>query len=238
MDQIEKNSKIIAIGDEGINNLNYIKDDILCNMGIEKLTINQDVDKEYIRSIFDGVDVLFLIYSSKDKRTSEIVKAISYMSLERRVLSIGLNSSDDDEKEDLGLNREFYLNVEDMKDFTNIMNLLVKSISEETLLYLDTTDLKEVIANEKGIGYSYIEFNKNENYSDVANKVISDMRFVGSEFLKKKGILLIEGKINLDDVKKLTDHISEIKDDNYDIIFSLNLEEHDENILKICLIHN
>lgn len=238
MDQIEKNSKIIAIGDEGINNLNYIKDDILCNMSIEKLTINQDVDMEYIRSIFDGVDVLFLIYSSKDKRTSDIVKAISYMSLERRVLSIGINSSDDDEKEDLGLNREFYLNVDEIKDFTNIMNLLVKSISEETLLYLDTTDLKEVIANEKGIGYSYIEFNKNENYSDVADKVISDMRFVGSEFLKKKGILLIEGKINLDDVKKLTDHISEIKDCNYDIIFSLNLEEHDENILKICLIHN
>ncbi len=76
MDQIEKNSKIIAIGDEGINNLNYIKDDILCNMSIEKLTINQDVDMEYIRSIFDGVDVLFLIYSSKDKRTSDIVKAI------------------------------------------------------------------------------------------------------------------------------------------------------------------
>lgn len=238
MDQIEKNSKIIAIGDEGINNLNYIKDDILCNMSIEKLTINQDVDMEYIRSIFDGVDVLFLIYSSKDKRTSDIVKAISYMSLERRVLSIGINSSDDDEKEDLGLNREFYLNVDEIKDFTNIMNLLVKSISEETLLYLDTTDLKEVIANEKGIGYSYIEFNKNENYSDVANKVISDMRLVGSEFLKKKGILLIEGKINLDDVKKLTDHISEIKDGNYDIIFSLNLEEYDENILKICLIHN
>lgn len=50
--------------------------------------------------------------------------------------------------------------------------------------------------------------------------------------------MFIEGKISLEDVNKLTDCIYEIKEENYDIIFSLNLKENDDNKVKIGLIHN
>ncbi|WP_024620162.1 hypothetical protein [Metaclostridioides mangenotii] len=238
MEEMVKSAKIIAIGDEGINNLKHIEKDIIGNMDTEKIEINQDVDKEYIRSIFDGIEMLFLIYSSEDKRTSDIVKAISYMSSERRVLSIGINTLFDDKKEDMGVNREFRLHTEELSEFTNMMNLIVESISDLTLLYLDITDLKEVIANEKGIGYSYVEFKQSDDYINVAKNIIDSMKSIGNVFLNKKSLMLIEGKISLEDVNKLTDCIYEIKEENYDIIFSLNLKENDDNKVKIGLIHN
>jgi len=46
----------------------------------------------------------------------------------------------------MGVNREFRLHTEELSEFTNMMNLIVESISDLTLLYLDITDLKEVIA--------------------------------------------------------------------------------------------
>jgi hypothetical protein len=238
MEEIVKSAKIIAIGDEGINNLKHIEEDIIGNMDIDKIEINQDVDKDYIRSIFDGIEMLFLIYSSEDKRTSDIVKAISYMSTERRVLSIGINTSSDDKKEEMGVNREFRLHAEELSEFTNMMNLIVESISDLTLLYLDRTDLKEVIANEKGIGYSYVEFKQNDDYFDVAKNIIGSMKSIGNEFLNKKSLMFIEGKISLEDVNKLTNCINDAKEEKYDIIFSLNLKENDENKVKIGLIHN
>ena len=238
MEEMVKSAKIIAIGDEGINNLKHIEKDIIGNMDTEKIEINQDVDKEYIRSIFDGIEMLFLIYSSEDKRTSDIVKAISYMSSERRVLSIGINTLFDDKKEDMGVNREFRLHTEELSEFTNMMNLIVESISDLTLLYLDITDLKEVIANEKGIGYSYVEFKQSDDYINVAKNIIDSMKSIGNVFLNKKSLMFIEGKISLEDVNKLTDCIYEIKEENYDIIFSLNLKENDDNKVKIGLIHN
>ena len=62
-------------------------------MGIDKIAINQDVDKDFVRELLDGVDVLFLTYNSEDKRALQIVNAIGFMADERRVLSIGLDSA-------------------------------------------------------------------------------------------------------------------------------------------------
>ena len=236
MDYIEKNTKILAIGEDGINNLKSIESEIKDNMYIEELKEDQDIDKEYIRSIFDGIEVLFLIYSSKDKRIKDIVRAISIMATERRVISIGINTCEDDKKEDLGLNREFELKSEELIDFTKIMNLIIDSISENTLLYLDTTDLKEVIANEKGIGYSYVEFNA-EELLDVANRIKENMKYIKEENLHKKSILMIEGAINLEKVNELAELLKEDSDSRFDVIYSLNSKENN-GLVKTLFIHN
>ncbi|HBG8758945.1 TPA: cell division protein, partial [Clostridioides difficile] len=65
MENFNKNAKIIGIGAEGINIINEIEEKIKANMDIEKININQEIEKEYVRSLLDGVDILFLIYSSE-----------------------------------------------------------------------------------------------------------------------------------------------------------------------------
>lgn len=91
-EKLEK-AKIIGIGNDGINTLNSIKFKLENNMDIEEISINQDVDKDYVRELLDGVDLLFLTYNSEDKKALQIVNAIGYMADERRILSIGIDSS-------------------------------------------------------------------------------------------------------------------------------------------------
>lgn len=86
MENFNKNAKIIGIGAEGINIINEIEEKIKANMDIEKININQEIEKEYVRSLLDGVDILFLIYSSEDKHIKEIIKAISYVYLQMNIL--------------------------------------------------------------------------------------------------------------------------------------------------------
>ncbi|HSQ87265.1 MAG TPA: cell division protein, partial [Romboutsia sp.] len=81
MNTIEKtqSAKIIGIGEDGINTLDSISNKVAHNMNLEKININQDVDKDYVRELLDGVDVLFLTYNSEDKKALQIVNAIGYM---------------------------------------------------------------------------------------------------------------------------------------------------------------
>ena len=98
MENISKSAKIIGIGNEGTANLESIYNVVKENVDTEKININQDVDKDYVRELLDGVDVLLLTYSTEDKRSVDIVKAIAFMAGERRVLSLGLNSSQKEHK--------------------------------------------------------------------------------------------------------------------------------------------
>jgi len=66
IDKIE-NAKIIGIGDDGIKTLDSIVNKVAHNMDLEKISISQDVDKDYVRTLLDGVDTLFLTYNSEDK---------------------------------------------------------------------------------------------------------------------------------------------------------------------------
>ncbi|HGL6487042.1 TPA: cell division protein, partial [Clostridioides difficile] len=127
MENFNKNAKIIGIGAEGINIINEVEEKIKANMDIEKININQEIEKEYVRSLLDGVDILFLIYSSEDKHIRDIIKAVSYMSNERRVLSIGMDCSEKENKEDLELGREFKINNDSIFKFVDLMNIMVES---------------------------------------------------------------------------------------------------------------
>ena len=108
MEHLEKieSAKLIGIGDDGIKNLESMYESIKNHMGIEKIAINQDVDKDFVRELLDGVDVLFLTYNSEDKRALQIVNAIGFMADERRVLSIGLDSAVKENKDDVKMDYE------------------------------------------------------------------------------------------------------------------------------------
>jgi len=240
MENVSKNAKIIGIGEKGIESLESIYNVVKENTDIEKININQDVDKEYVRQLLDGVDVLLLAYSTDDKRAVDIVKAISFMSGERRVLSIGLNLSEKEHKEELGLNQEFIINEDTTSKVMNIINMMIEAISDDCAISIDLTDLKELFASEGGVKYNFESFTKEDSSNAIADKLLANIKEVGSEFIEKKGIMLVEMNKNDDAIVFLYDTLTNIQEKSastYDIIFSLYLKENCDNI-KVGLIYN
>ena len=87
----EKYTKVISVGDEAINYLENIKHNLQKNASFENIKVTKDVDKEFVRGLLDGIEVLYMLYDSSDKDVVNILKAISFMAQERRVLCIGLD---------------------------------------------------------------------------------------------------------------------------------------------------
>ena len=87
----EKYTKVIAVGEEAINYLEDIKHNLQKNASFENIKVTKDVDKEFVRGLLDGIEVLYMLYDSSDKDVVNILKAISFMAQERRVLCIGLD---------------------------------------------------------------------------------------------------------------------------------------------------
>ena len=122
----EKYSKFIGVGSEGIETLNSFKNKLEKNFSFEEINLNQDVDKEYVRALLDGVDILVLAYNSEDKKVRDIVKAISFMAVERRVLCLGLDSSLKENKDEMGLDQEIKINKYNFDKIQDILNIVVE----------------------------------------------------------------------------------------------------------------
>lgn len=241
MENINKNAKIIGIGNEGIKNLDSIYNVVKNNVDIEKININQDVDKEYVRQLLDGVDILLLTYSTLDKRAVDIVKAISFMAGERRVLSIGFNSSQKEHKEELGLNQEFIINDDNCNEIMNLMNMMIESVSYDCMISIDLTDLKELFLAEHGIKYSYKSFDKSFTSDKISEELLNNLKEIKSDFTEKKGIMFVEmvkGEESLDLLNEVLTKVQENSTSTYEIIFSLYLKEDTNNEIKIGLICN
>ena len=106
----EKYTKVIAVGEEAINYLEDIKHNLQKNASFENIKVTKDVDKEFVRGLLDGIEVLYMLYDSSDKDVVNILKAISFMAQERRVLCIGLDICLKENKEDIGVDKDFKLN--------------------------------------------------------------------------------------------------------------------------------
>lgn len=247
MNEIEKieSAKMIGIGEDGIKILDSISDKIVHNMDLEKITVNQDVDKDYVRELLDGVDVLFLTYNSEDKKSLQIVNAIGYMADERRVLSVGLDSGKKENKDDVNLNREFKINDENTDTLLNVMNMLLDSISDFCMINIDLSDLKETLCAEKGIKYSCGEFAKSVNNDEIVNSLLENTIESGEEFVGKKQVILVEMDSNYCEEEKmliiLNDLLMKIQDSNkesYETIFSLYIREKSQEKIKIGLVCN
>ena len=138
-----KNTKLIGIGNEGIKKLEEVESKIVEKIDTEKININKDVDKDYVRALLDGVDILLLTYSSEDKQSLQIVNAIGYMADERRVLCIGLDLSDKENKNEIKINREIKINNDNTDSLLNIIDMIIDSISDECTISIYLTDIKE-----------------------------------------------------------------------------------------------
>lgn len=242
--EIAKSAKLIGIGEEGIANLESISHKLNDNIDLEKINIKQDVDKEYVRSLLDGVDVLFLTYSSEDKEALNIVKAIGLMANERRVLSIGLNSSMKELKDSLEIDRQIYINDENTDKLFCVFNMILDSMLDTCMINIDLTDLKEVIIGENGIKYSCEEFKNIESQQEMVKTLFDNMIQTKEELVCKKCIVLLE--MGSDDFKseymiQLNNLLTLIQDsceDTYESIFSIYLKEGLNEKIRVGLICN
>ena len=154
----EKKTKVIAVGNDAIDYLENIKGDLQKNANFENIKITKDVDKEFVRCLLDGIEVLYILYDSSDKDICNITKAIAFMATERKVLSIGLDIGLKKNKEDLGLDKELKLNKYNLDKTIDMINLISEAMDEETLMYVDISDLKELFQGDGAVSYSVEEF--------------------------------------------------------------------------------
>lgn len=237
----EKYTKLIGVGEEGIKNLNLFKNKLEKNCSFEEINIQQDVDKDYVRALLDGIEILFITYSSEDKRVNDIVKAISFMAKERRVLCIGLDSSLKENKEEMGLDKDIKINKYNLDKIQDLINIVVESVDENLFLAIDYTDLKEIFADESAINYSVEEFDKNSTVEEIVNALTEETYSTVGEFAKKKAIVFYEMSQNLVEnelifINDINMKINEVLGQTYDILFSFNSINTNEDKLKICLI--
>ena len=223
-----KSTKLIGIGNEGIKKLEEVESKIVEKIDTEKININKDVDKDYVRALLDGVDILLLTYNSEDKQALQIVNAIGYMADERRVLSVGLDL------------REIKINNDNTNSLLNIIDMIIDSISDECTISIDLTDIKEGLASDKGIKYSYGEFDKNNSVEEIANKLEENSIKTSDELTGKKLMILVEMS-SVYDIAYLNEVLNAIQDksdDSYEAIFSLYLKEDLGEKIKVSLIYN
>ena len=237
----EKYSKFISVGDEGKKTLNSFKDKLEKNFNFEEINLNQDVDKEYVRALLDGVDILFISYNSEDKKVRDIVKAISFMANERRVLCIGLDSSLKENKEEMGLDQEIKINKYNFDKIQDLLNIVVESIDENIFLAIDLTDLRDIFNKESAITYSLGEFEKESQIEEIVKVLTEETYSTVGDMVKNKALVLYEMPKNLKEnelmfINDVNMKLCEILEDSYDILFSFNSKDINDDKLKICLI--
>ena len=235
-----KNTKLIGIGNEGIKKLEEVESKVVKKIDIEKISINKDVDKDYVRALLDGVDILLLTYNSEDKQALQIVNAIGYMAEERRVLSVGLDLNEKENKTEIKINREIKINNNNTDTLLNIVDMIIDSIADECMISVDLTDIKEGLASEMGIKYSYGEFDKNNSVEEIANKLMESAEQTSDELTGKKLMILVEMS-SMYDIAYLNEVLNAIQDkseDSYEAIFSLYTKEELKDKIKISLIYN
>ena len=235
-----KGTKLIGIGNDGIQKLEEVESKVVEKIDIEKISINKDVDKDYVRALLDGVDILLLTYNSEDKQALQIVNAIGYMAEERRVLSVGLDLNEKENKTEIKINREIKINNDNTDTLLNIVDMIIDSIADECMISVDLTDIKEGLASEMGIKYSYGEFDKNNSVEEIANKLMESAEQTSDELTGKKLMILVEMS-SMYDIAYLNEVLNAIQDksaDSYEAIFSLYTKEELKDKIKISLIYN
>ena len=235
-----KGTKLIGIGNDGIQKLEEVESKVVEIIDIEKISINKDVEKDYVRALLDGVDILLLTYNSEDKQALQIVNAIGYMAEERRVLSVGLDLNEKENKTEIKINKEIKINNNNTDTLLNIVDMIIDSIADECMISVDLTDIKEGLASEMGIKYSYGEFDKNNSVEEIANKLMESAEQTSDELTGKKLMILVEMS-SMYDIAYLNEVLNAIQDkseDSYEAIFSLYTKEELKDKIKISLIYN
>ena len=235
----EKYTKVIAVGDEAINYLENIKHNLQKNASFENIKVTKDVDKEFVRGLLDGIEVLYMLYDSSDKDVVNILKAISFMAQERRVLCIGLDICLKENKVD----KEFKLNKYNLETTMDMINLISEAMDEETLIYVDLSDLKEIFQSKGAVSYSVKELELDKNHAELAKMLEEDFYKSEGELTLKKGLLLAEcseaaGDNTLIYLNEVINALKDITESNIDMVFSYNEKAKDQKTMKIAYLRN
>ena len=239
----EKYTKVISVGDEAINYLENIKQDLENNTSFENIKVTKDVDKEFVRGLLDGIEVLYMLYDSSDKDIANITKAISFMAKEIKVLCIGLDICLKENKEDLGVDKEFKLNKYNLNTTIDMINIICEAMHEDTLIYVDLSDLKELFQGEGAVAYSVEEIELNQNPADLAKMLEEDFYKSEGELTSKKGLLLAEssqaaGNDTLIYLHQVINALQDLNESNIDVVFSYNEKQKDTKTMKIAYLRN
>ena len=162
------------------------------------------------------------------------------MAEERRVLSVGLDLNEKENKTEIKINREIKINNNNTDTLLNIVDMIIDSIADECMISVDLTDIKEGLASEMGIKYSYGEFDKNNSVEEIANKLMESAEQTSDELTGKKLMILVEMS-SMYDIAYLNEVLNAIQDkseDSYEAIFSLYTKEELKDKIKISLIYN
>ena len=239
----EKYTKVISVGDEAINYLENIKQDLENNTSFENIKVSKDVDKEFVRGLLDGIEVLYMLYDSSDKDIANITKAISFMAKERKVLCIGLDICLKENKEDLGVDKEFKLNKYNLNTTIDMINIICEAMHEDTLIYVDLSDLKEIFQSKGAVSYSVKEFELDKNHAELAKMLEEDFYKSEGELTSKKGLLLAEssqaaGNDTLIYLHQVINALQDLNESNIDVVFSYNEKQKDTKTMKIAYLRN
>ena len=231
---MDKKVKIIGIDKEGVLKLDLISNKINKNISLDKIFPNQDVEKDYVRELLDGVEVLFLVYDSSNKRSIQIASAVDYMAKERKVVSVGINISDNfDENEKTSLTIEFGYNDK----FLNIVNMLSKYDTEEAIISIDITDIREIFSQNNEILYDYFEVNDSVSILDIVEKINSVTNLNNLNILNKKQVIFFEtNNINLT-LENIYSVVSSLDSEECESIFMVS-NSSNNNTTKIGIIRN
>lgn len=232
-----KNSKLIGICEKGISLVESIDVEKLNAINIEKINEKTDVDKDYVRTLLDDTEIIYLLYSSEEKRAVEIVKAIGFMASERKVLCIGIDADSAKEDKIEEIDRNINIESKDIKNMIAMFDMISESISDEVMINIDITDLRDIFITEKGMKYSYTD-----GISDISESISAikdNMKNVGDEFLGRKCIAIIEGEDSMD-LSKISQLMEELEKDCSDrgsAIFA-TIEKNDIEETKITVLYN
>ena len=184
-----------------------------------------------------------MLYDSSDKDIANITKAISFMAKERKVLCIGLDICLKENKEDLGVDKEFKLNKYNLNTTIDMINIICEAMHEDTLIYVDLSDLKELFQGEGAVAYSVEEIELNQNPADLAKMLEEDFYKSEGELTSKKGLLLAEssqaaGNDTLIYLHQVINALQDLNESNIDVVFSYNEKQKDTKTMKIAYLRN
>ncbi|MCE9674968.1 hypothetical protein LPC27_04270 [Paraclostridium bifermentans] len=242
-----KYAKIIGVSEDGIKNLEYIVNyknnkEIL---DTEKISINQDIDKDYAAKILDEIEIVFITYNSKEQRTCDIVKAINYMAKERRIVSIGIDVNQDEKKVEFDFNAEFVMRDNNSTLICELIDMMVESVSEECTINIDLTDLKEILSKEKGLAHGFIESDNSTSKEELVDMLFDTIIKTNDELTKKKGIVFISLGNEYCKIEEVLSILNEVLeniqgkiDGKCDLIFTLALNENLNDKIRMGILYN
>lgn len=200
-----KISKAIGISEKGIELVDKISKMDISHTFIEKIDKNKDVDKDFVRKLLDEIEILYLVFDSTDKRAVEIVKAIGFMAAERKTLCIGFDFSTDKPIKIEEIDRYIQAEEEKLSEIADLMDMMAESITEEPILNLDITDLRDIMITDKDIKYICTQIEYGTDSRTAVEKIMEDIESTGDEFISKKCIMILEG-----DERVTFEYISEL----------------------------